>query len=944
MSDQLPEGFVLQTPEAATPRNGAGEGTAPATSAASDGGALPPGFEVSTPESPSALPYMADRFKQGFSDFAGLPGLVVDVLKARPEGWNPEQSAMESIGLGGVREKVRGALGMKPGEGLPSLGATITKGWEQLLGVKKVAPPRDSFGGVSKSTEYLGKVAEFLGANVIPGGSAVAAAERKLATAIVSALGVTAAGTSAVEGKEFAERHGPSFGVSTERAGQIGELVGGVAGPGFIGLAAQALLKGGSMMQSAAKAHDISGFSKEAQHAAANGLLARELEQGLKHAPQSAANLARSLELSEKVPGWAPTLAQASNAPAIVAMQREVAKKSGEALAKAASADERNLRAIASFKEKSFPTAKVAPTASGRVAPDPLTDPARIKLSVNQSVIQMEVDRNARELRQLTDNYRRTADNEVIGNQLRTKYWEARQTAKGLTDAKLGQVYATASRLGIREDLTDVRDSINKIVTSDRQTFQDMPPLFAKVLQEYPAGTAMKIERVATTKAGAVRPTFRTVTTPATAGKSETSFEELHSLYKQANKDWADATAAGNPTKAHYMAMIRDQLQEKVNKYTGQQYGELATKFQDFNQSYAKYATTFREGAGGEIGKRTRAGLATDSEDIVSKVILKAGDKKKGVQDFFAVYGTDESAARLLDDGIMDNFAKVAIRNGSFDPKAAAGWLKKHETAMKELPGLRARLETEQALGNKLVNRQLMLQKQRQVLDRTVVAKIAKGTIQPDKLIEQAIADPKVMKGLLVGAITPESKMAVARAVADSVAGRPNSFEFLMANEKALKPVMERLGQGHWGNLKAIAEMEQIAGRVKAPTHVELSKLQDLGEQTIGTSVKGMFSRLRNMDKPMGVSKEYMVLDVGGRWFYKTRSEELGRLREAAMFDPDTARLLATLGRRAGAPTKSQLLDLQRLSFNAGAVSVSAGAESEREGKRKKEEGQGMRR
>ncbi len=157
-------------------------------------------------------------------------------------------------------------------------------------------------------------------------------------------------------------------------------------------------------------------------------------------------------------------------------------------------------------------------------------------------------------------------------------------------------------------------------------------------------------------------------------------------------------------------------------------------------------------------------------------------------------------------------------------------------------------------------------------------------------------------------------------------------MQFLVKNEASLRPVMDKLGKGHWGNLKDIAEMEQIAGRVKAPTQVELSKLQDIGEQTIGTSVKGMLSRLRNMDKPMGVSKEYMIADVGGRWFYKTRSEELARLREAAMFDPDTAALLAQLGKQKGAPTHAQLLNLQRLSFNAGVNSV-----VQERGERKKE-------
>jgi hypothetical protein len=118
-----------------------------------------------------------------------------------------------------------------------------------------------------------------------------------------------------------------------------------------------------------------------------------------------------------------------------------------------------------------------------------------------------------------------------------------------------------------------------------------------------------------------------------------------------------------------------------------------------------------------------------------------------------------------------------------------------------------------------------------------------------------------------------------------------------------------------------IADAERISKRVVPPTAVELGKIQDIGEQYIGTSVKGMFSRLRNLDKPMGVSKSYLIMDVGGRFMYKTRSEELAKLREAAYLDPDAGEVLAKLVTKTNY-TRQDLLDLQAISYAAGVNST----------------------
>lgn len=839
----------------------------------------------------SVIPHMIDRAKQGAANLLGLAGAPV--------------SAVNQLGR---------ALGT-PVSDSPVGGLTqVTRGWEEILGVKHIKAPTDAYDHPSKANEYLGTISEFLGGAVLPGAGAVAQASRKLLTAVTVMLGNTSAATFSVEAKEAGGNLAPSFGLTKEQGEQVGAMAGGFAGSGLVSAAGQAIAKSTAMGVKAAASVGVTGFSADAQKVAASGLMQKEILDSLKHAPQSAANVARAAQLKAKIDRFAPNLAQSTDAPGLKAGYREIANKSPEALAKATENHQKNLAAIEAYKTKAFgekPSLE-KPAIQG------LTDPARIKLEADRSVFDMATAKNERDLRTLSDKFRRNVDNEAVGEELRTKYWEARSTAQAANQKQLAGVYATAKRYGITDDMTDIRDSVNRIMTADRSTFQDMPPTFAKVLNEYPAGTPAKMERKAVqTGAGTI---YRTETTPGKPGQSTASFEELHSLYKQANKDWADSVISGNSTRAFYMKGLRDQLQEKVNKYHDPQYGELAKKFSDFNQNYTRYARTFKEGAGGEIAKRTKGGIATDAEDIIRKTILGAGDKKRGIQDFFDIYGKDERAAELLHDGLLDNYSKAAMKSGTFNPIAARNWLAQHHQAMSELP------ETAKIFGNAektaaaMVNRRLELQQQRKVLDMSTLAKVAQNE-QPEQLIQRAIGDPKIMRAVLEGAYTNESKQAIARAVADNISKRAEGHEFLIANAASLKPVMERLRPGHWQNLLDIAEAEKISKRVAPPTAVELGKIQDIGEQYIGTSVKGMFSRLRNLDKPMGVSKSYLIMDVGGRFIYKTRSEELAKLREAAYLDPEAGEVLAKLVMKTNY-TRQDLLNLQAISYAAGVNST----------------------
>ena len=873
------------------------------------GGYAHPDTQRHAPESSSS--YVADQMKQGVASSIGLLGggavsTVNQTLRALhlPHSEHP---------VGGIEQ--------------------VTKGWEELLDVKHTKAPTDIYGHVSKNVEYQGEIASFLGGNLLPGlGSVGAAAKgKKLLTAAMEVFSPTMGAATAVEAKEWGRDNAATFGLTPEQGEMVGGMVGGVAGPAALS-AGKALAAGKA--QAAMKFADSKGLGLSAagQKAQANGLVAKETSEMLSFAPHSPSNIARANQLMEKIERFDPTLAQKSAAPGLISLAKEIANKSPEGLAQTQAIQAKNLAAIAEHKEKVFGAAPGTVPKEGKLPPDNLTDPAKLALRLQREDVELLQGRNDRELQALSDKYRRTVDNEAVGAELRDKYWELRTQAQAANTNKINGVYRVAKEAGVTVGMQDTREAVQKIIGSDRTTFQNMPPVFAKVLGEYPVATPDSFKRVASTRAGADKPMFTTEVVKGKAGKNEASFEEFHSLYKQANREWADATMAGDSARAGYLQMLRGHLKEKLDVFNGPEYGTLGERFSQFNQGYSKYAERFKQGVGGEIAKRGKNGLARDAEDIVTKTVLQAGDKKAGVKEFFNLYGTDARAAELLHDGLLDNYSKAAMKGGEFDPVAARNWLATHHSAMGELPETAKYFGDAQKAAAAMLNRRVELVAQRKAIDGSVLAKVA-GNERPEKLIAAALENPPVMRALMQGANTVESKQAIARSIADHVGKQTQGFEWLKAREKSLQPVMEALGKGHWQNLLDIAEAEGVLSRVKPPDAIELSRIKDPLEAATGTTTSQAISRVRQLGTPLGMSKPVMLATAGMKYFQKYKTEEVWRLRMAAYWNVDIGAALAKQAKNPG-PMKGE--DLTKLLKTAWMYGVRLETE-ERRGKEKEE-------
>ncbi len=833
------------------------------------------GDSVGTPEpkTPDPLaPVLVDQFKKGVGALASLGGLAADTARI-------------PLNIG------RTVMGIEadPLYYTKKLGSAA----ESALGVKNLPVPLNEYGKPSKSNEYLAKIANFAGASILPGIGVVGMAERKLIAAMVEAIGTTVSATSAVEGKELGAEMAPTFGVSKETGAVLGEMLGSLAGPGAVAAGAKgvekATAKTGSIIS---EKTGITGLGKEAQERAGKLTAVKQIREALDANLTSANNLDEAVKMQGVIPGFKPTLGQASGAPGVIAIEKTVATQSPQTLARAAEREAENLGAITKFAEEKFPSTKIAPTAPVKTLYQKIADGQSKALErTEQNIAKLAVSQEVH-------------DTAAIGERLRALRGEAQVQARAIKNAKYKDVYEAANSAGIKEPIGDVQELVREVAGSDANAAQIMPQLFGDltaVVKKY----TPKASKILLAD-GKAQP----------AGEAVVPFEALHSMQKRASSDLNSALAAGDNSKAYLIAKVDTLLKNKLAKFEGEQFGAVSEKLRDANNFFAKkYQPVFNEGLGGRIGPYAKGkyGEITQDSDIVRKLVFNP-ENRRGTTEFFEIYGSNPEAQSLLRNGVMDMFSKAVVRDGEIKPALVESFFRQHGAQLNMVPSLKAELSNIDAMNDALLARRAVIRAQQSLFEKTVVAKIANSD-NPMEVINKALTDPKTMRALISQAHkTPETAHALAGAIANAVSKQKDPLTFLVQNKNTLQAALDPLGKQHFYNLMTLARAEDIASRVKAPTHVNLDKIQDIGEQAVGTSVKGIMSRMMNVNKGY-MSGEYAIADVGGRYIYKWKAAETQKMLEAAIYDPEMAKALLALKRDT---TPAKMNNLRNHAFSHG--------------------------
>jgi len=847
-------------------------------------------FAKATPE--PLTPALVDAAKSGFASTLATPGLLGDML------------------ISPVRLIQHAASKITDSVPPPDyLGySKVWKGeMDNWLGVQHLPTPKNEYGKESKSNEYLMKGTEFLGAGLVPGIGVVTAAERKLAAALVELIGTGVSATGAVEGKELGGSLAQKVGVDPQRGQAIGEFLGSLTGPVAVAGAVNAAQKATS--KSAEFVSDktgITGISKDAQKRAGEAMAIKQIKESLEAAPASRANLEEAVALQEKIPGFKPTLGQASGAPGVMAIEERIANSTPQSLAKAAETKLENTQALDAFKTEKFPDSAVSPKAA-----------VESKYSQMVKAEQSKLDSIEKGISDLAAKQERF-DTASVGSKLRELRGEAANVSRGVKNAAYRDVYDAAEQAGLKADVSDVRALIKDVAGSDANAAQVMPSLYRDVSD---AVTKYKPKEVPQILGADGLPMART------SEKIDVPFEALHSMEKRANADLAAAIASGDNYKAHLVGKVKDAISDKIKAFEGAEFGDVAEKLRIANQKNTDYARLFKEGLGGRIGPsaRNKWGAVTNDEDVVRSLIFNS-DNKRGAQEFLEIFGSNPEAHSQLRNGVLDMFSKAAVRDGQIKPALAETFMRQHSAQLEMFPAIKKELEGVDKLNDALLARRAQVMEQQKAIDKSVIAKIAKSE-DVDSVINSALTDRKEMLVLVNQAKkTPEAINSLSRAVAEQVAKQKDPFQFLVENELTLKPLLNKLDPNHFDNLKTLAKAEELMTRTRVPEHVNLEKMKDIAEQAVGTSGKGILSRLMNVHKGY-MSPEYAAADIGGRYFYKTKMEEANKIMEAAIYDPEMAKVLVNMKKQDG---KSAVNSLTNHAYAHG-IRVGAVATGEEE-------------
>jgi len=432
----------------------------------------------------------------------------------------------------------------------------------------------------------------------------------------------------------------------------------------------------------------------------------------------------RSVRLKEEIPGFEPTLPQASGSPGIVALSRKIDEQTPEKLNRAGTRLEKNQAAIDRKFAEDFPESQASP-----IAP--------LKTTAKQTETALKVELNAlkAEEEKLAATFRRTGNAET-GEKLRKLRDVAKEKARIQKDARYTETYDEAVKVGAKDTMDDTYDFVQGIVKSDEAAFQgpEMPLIFRQVTNKYKPKKAEE--------SGLILPDGVRTAEPKAV---EAGFEEIHSLLKQVNQEIKASEQAGNFTKSYYLYKMRDHLDGKIARFEDPKYGDLADKLKEANRFWQEeYNTPFRKGVGGLMDRFNKYGKSTPDEKIVESIVLKS---KEGVNQFKKIFGDDPAANELLTNGILDMFSRKTVRDGVVKPGLAKTFLRENKEALDQLPEVRGILEKAVKSNDLLLIRQSEVQVKQAALAKSSLSKLAKIE-NVDASIEKALSETQEQTAL----------------------------------------------------------------------------------------------------------------------------------------------------------------------------------------------------
>lgn len=766
---------------------------------------------------PTTFSYLFNRIKKGLAGFLGLPG---DLLRLTQTTRDPRS----------VTPKLDAAI-MAPFQTEKPVMAT-SEMYREAFG----HDPAMKTG--SDLLRYTGGVAEMAGA----GGPFGLATKPAMLFPLTSSIAGSGIGMEA--GGDIASGLGLSR--------QAGEVAGSLAGGVATAIAPNAAVAAGSAIKRR--------FSPSAQKATAESQAGREIAAQLESYPPAKTNIERSLEISNEIPGFNPSLPARSGAPGLLAEEKVLIAQNPNALNKAVRNVEENAKAVDDFVNIKFPSVG-GETAATRV--QRLQKTAMDRLEGMKAAVDDKLDDAVRVFESNPSNYEN-------GQRLRDLFFKQKEVYAGIRSQKYQQVYEAADRLGVKASINDVKQYADDVLANELNAYQqsEIPSVFRQL---------------------------------AKTGGGDVSFANLHSLYKRTNADLAalrGSTAVDKDFRIMLMEGLKTRLTDKIRGFEDAGFGEVATKLKEANRFYAEeYVPRFKQGFGSDVAAKYPSGEFRTPDQLVTDLVTKPRNTQ-AAKDFKLLFDEVPEAHEALKNAYLDKFYQgggAIDKNGRINQRSLDTFIRQHGETLSEFPEIKKTMQ-QLALDNQaLLDRRAMLVAAEKKLAANDLYRLFQGR-DPDVVLAEATTNRNAMRVLeTVARRDPNMAKGLARGIAEHVAAQPDPAAFLATNEEAIRIGLRPLGEEHFRNLKTAVDAMTINSRNPAAMSVQASSVApDTIAEKLGSSPRAIISHLLNIERgrtgPMQEGAAFL-----GRWFDKLRRDHKAAAMEAAFYDKDTARALANL-------------------------------------------------
>lgn len=811
-------------------------------------------------EEPSTFEYLFNRIKKGFAGFMGLPGDIVHAIRTTP-GVPPAST------LNRMSPEELSAMNLAAQERARTLQSTTTPVMATSGQYREAFGHDPGMKTHSDALRYTGGVAEMAAAG---GPFALATKPAQIPALVTSTFG---SGIGLEAGGDVAE------GLGFDR--QTGEAI----GAGMGGFASAVAPNAASTAAGSIKRR----FSPSAQKAQAESAVGREITEQLDSYPPSRANIDRSLEISDDIPGFEPTLPARSGAPGLIAEEKRLVSMSPKTLNRAVQNAEENRRAITSYVEGKFPAAG-GETAAARVAK--MQKQAMTRLEGMKAAVDDKLDDAVRV-------FETNPTNAENGARLRDLFFKQKEVYSGMRGQKYQEVYESAERLGVKAKIDDAVEYVDDVLKNEMNSYQqsEIPSVFREIKRSFKGDEAVP------PTGRSIPPDLMVEAEKAAKRSTEISFAELHSLYKRTNKDLASlrgSMAADKDFRIMLLEGLKTRLNQKIAAFEGEGFGEVAVKLKEANRFYAQeYLPRFKQGFGSDLAARYPSGEFRTADQMITSMVTKANNTQ-AARDFKLLFDDIPEAHSALRAGYLDELYRntgVIGKDGRINQRALDTFLRKHEPTLKEFPEIRKELRTLALDNEALLARRAHLVAAEKKLAANDLFKLFQGR-DPNVILTEATTNKNAMRVLEIAARRdPNMAKGLARGIAEHVTRQQDPAAFLAANEEAIRIGLRPLGQEHFRNLKTAVEALTINSRNPASVSVQPGSVNpDAIAERLGSSPRAMISHYLNVQRGRtGAAQEATAFL--GRWFDKLRRDHRTVAMEAVFYDRDTARALANLAR-----------------------------------------------